>query len=1023
MNLARHLLLPTAAVALLCAVPAHAQQPIRAGQTVSGDLSASDPKLADDSHYDLYVYRGRPGERITITLTSSDFDTFLGGGATAQSTDTDDDGAGGTNSRLEGTVGATGQYVIRVNSLQPATGRYTLAVQSGGGGGTPAPAPAPSPRPAPAAGGSGQTIRAGQTISGELTASDPKLADDSHFDLYTYQGRPGENITITLMSTAFDAFLGGGATAQSTETDDDGAGGTNARLQATVGPSGQYVIRVNTLSPGETGAYTVSVQSGGGGAPAPAPRTTPATQASNGGARTASGGPIRAGETVTGALAASDNKLDDGSFFDLYTYRGTPGEQITVTMMSTAFDAYLSGGTIRGGTLTPEARDDDGAGGTNARMVAVVGASGEFGIRANSVAAASTGAYTLRVETAARGTGPAQAQGTPIRAGQSVQGRLASGDPVLTDQSLYDLFVYQGSPGEQIEVTMSSSDFDTFLGGGEDAASAVTGADHDDDGGGGTNSQLRVTVGSNGRYVIRANSLQGNVTGAYTLAVRSAGGGGQVASGSTIRQGQTVSGRLEASDPTLQDGSHYDIYTYQGQPGEEIVVRLESTDFDPFLTWGTLFGNQYQRIAQDDDSGPGANAELRVRLDRSGTYAIQANSFGANESGAYTLRIDPASQVAQRTDATSRFPAVSIGQPVTGQLTAQDAMLSDSSYADVYLYRGEPGDQVRVTLRSTAFDSYLAVGATDGEDTRAIASDDDSGGGSDAQLNFTVEGNGTYAIQVNSYGPRATGAYTLLVERGSGAVAQRPQGGTSTAPVGAGTAGMTGKWVAAYPAVTTPRYNPMRAQLQSARRMEGVADQLNGSFPLPRNVPLLFGECGSEMGANAFYNPRDGSVTFCYEMLDYLTEGFQGVAQNQQDLAERVNGAFDFIMLHEVGHALVHQLDLPITGREEDVADQLAALVLLQDGDKGANAALSGAMALQSEGAQFDNSDFSDEHSLGPQRLFNIACWIYGSDPGKYQGWVRDGILPQARARRCPSEYEQMTKSWTRLLGRPLGRQ
>ncbi|HYW11269.1 MAG TPA: DUF4344 domain-containing metallopeptidase, partial [Longimicrobium sp.] len=753
------------------------------------------------------------------------------------------------------------------------------------------------------------------TVTGELTSSDSRLDDGSFIDLYTYRGTPGERITITLMSDAFDAFLGGGPTAASVDSDDDGAGGTNSRLEATVGPTGQYVIRVNTLSAGETGRYTLSLQAGGnapGPRPTPAPGPRPNPAPSPGGGRTASGGAIRAGETVSGTLASSDTRLDDGSFFDLYTYRGTPGERITVTMSSSAFDAYLSGGTIRGGSITPEASNDDGAGGTNARMEAVVGTGGEFGIRANSIAANSTGAYTLRIESGGGGGGGTQTTAGVIRAGAPVQGRLANGDPKLSDESFYDLFTYQGTPGEQIEVTLSSSDFDAYLGGGEDEASAVNGVDHDDDGAGGTNSQLRVTVGSNGRYVIRANSLRANVTGAYTVAVRSTGGGGGPVAGNAIRRGQAVSGRLDASDPTMQDGSHYDLYTYQGQPGEEIVIRLESTAFDPFLSWGTVFGSEFQRLAQDDDSGAGSNAELRVRLDRSGTYVIQANSFGKDESGAYTLRVDAASAVAQRTEAGTGMQAVSIGQTVTGQLTRQDRMLGDSSYADLYVYRGQPGDQVRATLRSTAFDSYLAVGTTDGEDTRMVASDDDSGGGRDAQLQFTVAGNGTYAIQVNSFEPRATGAYTLLLERGGAA--------SPTPSVEASTSGMTGKWMAAYPAVRTPRYNPVRTQLQAQRRMESVAEQLNSAFPLPRNVPLLFGECGEEMGANAFYNPREGSVTFCYEMLDFLTAGFQGVAQSPEDLEERVNGAFDFIMLHEVGHALVHQLDLPITGREEDVA-------------------------------------------------------------------------------------------------------
>jgi hypothetical protein len=121
--------------------------------------------------------------------------------------------------------------------------------------------------------------------------------------------------------------------------------------------------------------------------------------------------------------------------------------------------------------------------------------------------------------------------------------------------------------------------------------------------------------------------------------------------------------------------------------------------------------------------------------------------------------------------------------------------------------------------------------------------------------------------------------------------------------------------------------------------------------------------------------------------------------------------------MHEVGHALVDVLDLPITGREEDAVDQLAAMMLINTGDKGAAAALNGVRAIQpGQNAVYDNSDFADEHSLGPVRLYNIACWIYGSDPQKYAALVSGGGLPAARARRCPGEYERLSKAWMRLL-------
>ena len=46
-----------------------------------------------------------------------------------------------------------------------------------------------------------------------------------------------------------------------------------------------------------------------------------------------------------------------------------------------------------------------------------------------------------------------------------------------------------------------------------------------------------------------------------------------------------------------------------------------------------------------------------------------------------------------------------------------------------------------------------------------------------------------------------------------------------------------------------------------------------------------------------------------------------------------------------------------------------------------------------------------------------MACWVYGSDPEKYGSLVSPNGLTEERAVRCPGEYAQMEKSWSRLLG------
>jgi hypothetical protein len=239
-------------------------------------------------------------------------------------------------------------------------------------------------------------IALGQSMEGRFASGDPTLPDQSHYRLYRFRGTPGEPIAVTMRSSDFDAFLAGGSMRAdqfaAEDYDDDSAGGTDARIETVVGPDGTYYIRANTLTGGQTGAYTLRVDAGAPGA-------------SHGRARSAEIRNIGPGETVQGTFSASDDRLEDDTHFQVYRYRGTPGQQIVVTMRSSDFDAYLIGGVMRGGTPQMTDSDDDGAGGTDARMQGTVGSDGEYYITANTLVPRETGAYTLTVEPApARGS-------------------------------------------------------------------------------------------------------------------------------------------------------------------------------------------------------------------------------------------------------------------------------------------------------------------------------------------------------------------------------------------------------------------------------------------------------------------------------------------------------------------------------------------------------------------------------------------------------------------------------------------
>ena len=110
-------------------------QALRAGADVQGTLADGDGETEDGALYDYWSYRGAAGEALTITLTSSEFDTMLAVGRMEngrfQEISNNDDGPDGTNSRLEVTLPSAGEYIIRASALAGGgTGPYTVRLES-----------------------------------------------------------------------------------------------------------------------------------------------------------------------------------------------------------------------------------------------------------------------------------------------------------------------------------------------------------------------------------------------------------------------------------------------------------------------------------------------------------------------------------------------------------------------------------------------------------------------------------------------------------------------------------------------------------------------------------------------------------------------------------------------------------------------------------------------------------------------------------------------------------------------------
>lgn len=196
-----------------------------------------------------------------------------------------------------------------------------------------------------------------------------------------------------------------------------------------------------------------------------------------------------------------------------------------------------------------------------------------------------------------------------------------------------------------------------------------------------------------------------------------------------------------------------------------------------------------------------------------------------------------------------------------------------------------------------------------------------------------------------------------------------------------------------------------------------VVDELNDYLDMPVAVPIVFADCGQ---ANAFYVPDDQMVIICYEMLVNTFNLFAAAGLQGEELSIAVANDIFATLYHEVGHALVDILELPITGREEDAVDQFAVVSLLVFDELGQQALIHNALywallASQSE-TDIDNMPFWNEHSLSSQRFYDILCLAYGSDNESLHYLVENGTLPEDRAVRCEDEYIRVANAWDALL-------
>lgn len=289
---------------------------ITLGTPVNASLGTGDCLRANNTYIDFYHFSGTAGQAISIKEFSNAFDTLLyllnDSGGTI---DMNDDSNGTSDSRIPVDSGVitlpyTGEYFIGANSYGPAVGAYILTLE------TPAEC-------APL------LVFYNQPVSNPLTTAScaVKINTQPYYTgLYTFYGVAGKQITITMSSQSVDSYLVlHTPTGVGTLQDDDGGGGTAARIPASgtyiLPETGRYTIEASTSNAFETGSYLLSL-------------TGPASGTISGRIVTPAGAGLRNG-TVSLTDSQGVRRTTTTSSFGFYSFDNvTPGPNYVIRISS-----------------------------------------------------------------------------------------------------------------------------------------------------------------------------------------------------------------------------------------------------------------------------------------------------------------------------------------------------------------------------------------------------------------------------------------------------------------------------------------------------------------------------------------------------------------------------------------------------------------------------------------------------------------------------------------------------------------
>ncbi|MBI4909491.1 MAG: pre-peptidase C-terminal domain-containing protein [Acidobacteria bacterium] len=350
--------------------------------------------------------------------------------------------------------------------------------------------------------------------------------------------------------------------------------------------------------------------------------------------------------------ALADGEISGGGewFSAIYPYissflEDTPACTISVSPQSASFPSAGGTGSIQ--VTASSSSCSRNASTTSSFITITSGATGSgngtvnYMVAINPTTSSRTGSISIGNRTITITQAPtASCVAAPIQPGTTVTGSLSSAacNSQRRPGRYARQYTFNGNAGQEVSITMSSSQFDTYLYLIGPSGAVVA---SDDDGGTGTDSRIPLDTGtiplpSAGTYVVEATSFAVGVTGTFSLIVRETAG----CSLQPISSGQNITGSLSSADCLSPLGGNFfaDRFTFFGTAGQAVSITMTSPTMD---TWLTLLSPSGEVVAEDDDSAGNLNSRIPpsgfLTLTQTGTYIIEASTYDSFETGLYTV--------------------------------------------------------------------------------------------------------------------------------------------------------------------------------------------------------------------------------------------------------------------------------------------------------------------------------------------------------------------------------------------------